>query len=96
MRQRILDEADRAGALSPADEKPSDSGWSAELARQNYLANMHDTSLQITSCSTENYFSNVAYLVYDNVLYCLNIVGEPDARTQVESILEQIIDSFPK
>ncbi len=80
----------------PADEEPSDSGWSAELARQNYLANMHDTSLQITSCSTENYFSNVAYLVYDNVLYCLNIVGEPDARTQVESILEQVIDSFPK
>lgn len=78
----------------PADEKPSDSGWSAELARQNYLANMNDTSLQITSCSTENHFSNVAYLAYDNVLYCFNIVGESDAQIQVENTLERVMDSF--
>ena len=96
MRRRILDEADRAGALSPADEKPSNSGWSVELARQNYPANVDDATLQITSSSTENYFSNEAYLAYDNVLYCLNVVGEPDAQTQVESALEQILDSFPR
>ncbi|MCI9187064.1 MAG: hypothetical protein HFF33_06890 [Oscillospiraceae bacterium] len=77
-----------------ADEKPSDSGWSAELARQNYPANMNDTSLQITSHSTENHFSNVAYLAYDNVLYCFNIVGESDAQIQVESTLERVMDSF--
>lgn len=80
----------------PADEKPSDSGWSVELARQNYPANVDDATLQITSSSTENYFSNEAYLAYDNVLYCLNVVGEPDAQTQVESALEQILDSFPR
>ena len=57
---------------------------------------MNDTSLQITSHSTENHFSNVAYLAYDNVLYCFNIVGESDAQIQVESTLERVMDSFPK
>lgn len=77
-----------------ADGKPSDSGWSVELERQDYLANIDNAPLQITSNSTETYFSNVAYQADGNVLYRFNIVGEPDAQTQVESTLEQVINSL--
>lgn len=78
----------------PPDAKPSNSGWLVELERQNYLADMDESPLQITSNSTESHFSNVAYQAYGNVLYRFNIVGEPDAQTQVESTLKQVIDSF--
>lgn len=78
----------------PADAKPSDSGWSVELERLDYLANMDSTPLQITSDSTENYFSNVAYQADGNILYRFNIVGGPNEQMQVESTLEQVINSL--
>lgn len=78
----------------PADTKPSDSGWSAELERQNYLAHGDSTPLQITSNRTENYVSNTAYQADGAVLYRFHIVGEPDAQAQVESTLEQVINSL--
>lgn len=78
----------------PADTKLSDSGWSVELERLDYLANMSSAPLQITSDSTENYFSNVAYQADGNILYRFNIVGEPNEQTQVESTLEQVINSL--
>lgn len=78
----------------PADTKPSDSGWSVELERQGYLAETDGALLQITSDSTENYFSNVAYLADGDVLYRFNIVGEPEAQTQVERTLEHVLSSI--
>ncbi len=77
-----------------ADTKPSGSEQSVNLERQSYMANIDIASSQITSNSTENYFSNVAYQVNGNVLYRFNIVGEPDVQTQVENTLEQVINSF--
>lgn len=78
----------------PADTKPSDSGWSVELERQNYLADAANSQLQITSESTENYYANRAYQACGDVLYRFNIVGEPDEQTQVKDTLEQVINSF--
>lgn len=78
----------------PADRKPSDRGWSVELERKDYLANMGDAQLQITAESTEDYFSNVAYQACGNVLYRFNIVGEPDEQAEVESTLEQAVGAF--
>lgn len=79
----------------PVDIKPSDSGWLVELERQNYLANMGSSPLQVVSDSTEKYFSNVAYQAHDNMLYRFNIVGEPSAQAEVEDTLEQVVNSFP-
>jgi len=78
----------------PADTKPSDSGWSIELGRQNYLADVNDAPLQITSESTENYYSNVAYQGNGTVLYRFNIVGEPDEQAQVENTLEKVVSNL--
>ena len=85
----------------PADTKPSDIGWSIELERQNYLSGIDNASWQIDNASwqiisenTENYYSNMAYQANGNVLYRLNIVGEPDEQTQVESTLEHVISSL--
>ncbi len=80
----------------PADSKPSDSGWSIELERQNYLADVNNAPLQITSESAENYYSNIAYQANGNVLYRFNIVGEPDEQTQVENTLEKVISNLNK
>lgn len=77
-----------------ADAKPSDSGWSVELARQDYLANAGGSPLQVMSESTENYFSNTAYQACGNVLYCLHIVGEPNEQQEVERTLEQVVEAF--
>lgn len=78
----------------PADTKRSDSGWSIELERQNYLADIDNAPLQIISESTEDYYSNVACQADGNVLYHFNIVGEPDEQTQVKNTLEQVVNSF--
>lgn len=45
----------------PADTKRPDSGWSIELERQDYLADIDNAPLQIASESTEDYYSNMAY-----------------------------------
>lgn len=78
----------------PADTKPSDSGWAIELERQNYLSNIDNAPLQITTESAEKYYSNTACQAYGNVLYCFNIVGEPDEQTRVENTTEQVINSL--
>ena len=78
----------------PADTKPTGSGWSIELERQNYLADVDHAPLQITSKRTENYYAKMAYQANGNVLYCFNIVGKPDEKTQVENTLEQVISSL--
>ena len=78
----------------PADTKSSDNGWSVELERQDYLAGLDSASLQITSDSTENYYSKTAYQANGNVLYRFHIVGGPDEQAQVEDTLEQVINSL--
>lgn len=79
-----------------ADTKPTDSGWSVELERQNYLADRDEASPLVTSEWTERYFANVVYQAYDNVLYRLNVVGGPEEQAQVEDVLKQVMDAFPK
>lgn len=78
----------------PADTKPSDSGWGIEIERQNYLKQVDDSQLQISSETTNEYFSNTAYQAYGNILYCFRVIGDPDARSQVEDTLDQVIAAF--
>lgn len=78
----------------PADIKSTDSGWTIEFERLDYLDGLDSSLLQVTSEKTERYFSNMAYRAQGPVLYCFNIVGEPDAQEQVEDTLEQVLDAF--
>ena len=78
----------------PADTKPSDSRWSVELERKNYLAGLDDDPLQISSDRTDNYYSNTAYRAYGAILYCVRVTGDPDAQSQVERTLEQVLSDF--
>ena len=55
---------------------------------------MGGTPLQISSESTDGYFSNTAYQAYGNILYCFTVIGTPDAQLQVESTLEQVVNAF--
>lgn len=78
----------------PADTKPSDSGWSTEIERQNYLENADNAKLQISSETTNKYFSNTAYQAYGNILYRFQVIGNPDAQSQVENTLDQVVAAF--
>ena len=78
----------------PADTKPSDSGWSTEIERQNYLENADNAKLQISSETTNKYFSNTAYQAYGNILYRFQVIGNPDAQSQVENTLDQVVAVF--
>lgn len=78
----------------PADTKPSDSGWGIEIERQNYLENVDDIPLQISSETTNKYFSATAYQAYGNVLYRFQVIGSPDAQSQAENTLDQVIAVF--
>lgn len=78
----------------PADTKSADSGWSVELERQDYLGNPDDDPLQVHADSTDHYFSNTAYQAYGNILYRFHVVGGPDAQSQVERTLEQVVNIF--
>lgn len=78
----------------PADTKPSDSGWSTEIERQNYLEDVDDAQLQISSETSNEYFSNTAYQAYGNILYRFQVIGNPDAQSQVENTLDQVIAAF--
>lgn len=78
----------------PADTKSRDEGWTLELERLDYLENADSSPLQVTSESTENYFASIAYQARGPVLYCFNVVGEPDGQAQVERTLEQVVGAF--
>lgn len=78
----------------PAEAKLPDQGWGTELARQDYLAGADAPPFRVTSDDTERYSSSLAYYARGPVLYCLNIVGEPGGREQVESTLGQVMAAF--
>ena len=78
----------------PADIKPSDRGWGIELVRKNYLENVDDAQLQISSEATSRYFSYTAYQAYGAILYHFQVIGNPDAQLQVENTLDQVIAAF--
>lgn len=78
----------------PADDKPSDSGWSTELVRKEYLENADSGPVQITSDSNEQYFANRASLAQGPVLYRLDVIGEIDAQAQVEDLMARVIEYF--
>ena len=81
----------------PAETKSRDKGWTLEHERLEYLDNLDapdGSPLQISTRSTEDVFANIAYQAQGSVLYCLNVAGEPEEQTQVESTLEQTLDTF--
>ena len=79
---------------NPTDTKSSNSVSSVELERQNYLANLNDGPLQISSDCTANYYSNTAYQAYGNILYRFRVIGTPDIPLQVEHTMEQVVNAF--
>lgn len=78
----------------PADAKSSNSGWSVEIERQDYLKNMDGAQLQISSETTSEYFSNTAYQANGNILYRFQVTGNPDEQSQVENTLDQVVAAF--
>ena len=78
----------------PAETKPADSGWSTDLARQQYLENADNDPVQIMSDSNEQYFANRASLAQGPVLYRLDVIGELDAQAQVEDLMARVIEYF--
>ncbi len=76
----------------PADTQATDRGWSSELERQAYLS--QSDTIQISSETTDGYFSKEAYVAQGYVLYHVNVVGDPNAQAQVEETFTQVIDTF--
>ena len=80
----------------PAEDKPTDKGWSTELDRQWYLANVDSNSPIITEDSTEKYVANTAYLAQRQVLYSIRVIGEVTAQNEVQATLKEILPCFYK
>jgi len=80
----------------PAEDKPTDKGWSTELDRQWYLANVDSNSPIITEDSTEKYVANTAYLAQGQVLYSIRVIGELAVQNEVQAILKEILPCFDK
>lgn len=76
--------------VDSAEQKPS----SSETEGQNCLENVNAAQLQISSETTDEYFSSTVYQVYGNVLYHFTATGDPDAQSQVEDTLEQVVAAF--
>ena len=64
-----------------AENKSPDSGWSVELERQSYLANVDDNPVLITDDSGEQYVSRTAYLAHGHVLYQVSVIGIQICKT---------------
>ena len=82
--------------MYPAEDKSTDKGWSTELDRQWYLANVDSDSPIITEDSTEKYVANTAYLARGDVLYSIRVIGETTAQNEVQETLEQVLPCFDK
>ena len=80
----------------PAEDKPTDKGWSTELDRQWYLENVDSDSPIITEDSTEKYVANTAYLAQGQVLYSIRVIGELAAQNEVQATLKEILPCFDK
>lgn len=78
----------------PAEEKSTDSGWSVELVRQFYLANVGDDPVLITEDSGERYVSYTACLAQGHVLYRISVIGMPDLQDHVQETLENVLSEF--
>lgn len=78
----------------PPEEKSSDSGWSTELERLDYLANKDGNSPLITEDIGELYVASTAYIAQGHVLYSIRVIGEPDKQNEVQETLEQILTLF--
>ena len=78
----------------PAENKSPDSGWSVELERQSYLANVDDNPVLITEDSGEQYISRTAYLAHGHVLYRVSVIGNPNLQDHVQETLENALSEF--
>lgn len=76
------------------DEKSSDSGWSTELERLEYLANADSAAPVITKDSGERYVASTAYMAQGYVLYSIRVIGEPDMQDEVQATLDGILPYF--
>ena len=77
-----------------AENKSPDSGWSVELERQSYLANVDDNPVLITEDSGEQYVSCTAYLAHGHVLYRVSVIGNPNLQDHVQETLENALSEF--
>ena len=78
----------------PAENKSPDGGWSVELERQSYLANVDDNPVLITEDSGEQYVSRTAYLAQGYVLYQVSVIGDPNLQDHVQETFENVLSEF--
>ena len=79
---------------NPAEGISTDSGWSVELERQSYIANVDDDPVLITADSGEQYVSHTAYLVQGHVLYRVSVIGDLNLQEHVQETLENVLSEF--
>ena len=78
----------------PAEGISTDSGWSVELERQSYIANVDDDPVLITEDSGEQYVSRTAYLAQGYVLYRVSVIGDPNLQDHVQETFENVLSEF--
>ena len=78
----------------PAEGISTDSGWSVELERQSYIANVDDDPVLITEDSGEQYVSRTAYRAHGYVLYRVSVIGNPNLQDHVQETLENVLSEF--
>lgn len=78
----------------PSEEKSSDSGWSIDLERLEYLANTDGASPVVTEDSGERYVASTAYMAKGYVLYSVRVIGEPDMQDEVQNTLIELLTHF--
>ena len=79
---------------NPAEGISTDSGWSVELERQSYIANVDDDPVLITADSGEQEVSHTAYLVQGHVLYRVSVIGDLNLQEHVQETLENVLSEF--
>ena len=78
----------------PAEGISTDSGWSVELERQSYIANVDGDPVLITEDSGEQYVSRTAYLAQGYVLYQVSVIGDPNLQDHVQETFENVLSEF--
>lgn len=78
----------------PAENESPDSGWSVELERQYYIANVGDDPVLITEDSGEQYVSRTAYLARGHALYRVSVIGAPNLQDRVQETLGDVLSEF--
>lgn len=76
------------------EEKSSDSGWAAELVRQEYSADADGASPVITEDSGERYTASTAHMAQGYVLYSIRVMGEPGMQDEVRDTLDELLTYF--